>query len=136
MTPPVAGAGLAGNALSKDTKAADTLPEPESDALKPAYESAEVTVAPVLTARVDPEYPAAARIAGDTSTVVLRLLVDSTGAVKEALVDNVTVRGKGFEAAAIAAARRWRYDPGQLEGRAVNVWLEESLAFHEVPDSE
>jgi TonB family protein len=136
MTPPVAGSGLRGNALAQDTLATDSLSEPESEAPESAYEADQVTDVPLLTARVDPEYPAAARIAGDTATVVLRLLVDSTGAVKEALVKDVTVRGKGFEAAAIAAARRWRYEPGQLEGRAVNVWLEASLAFHEVPDQE
>jgi TonB family protein len=60
---------------------------------------------------------------------MLLLLVDSTGAVVDVEIEDITTPGKGFEAAAETAVRRWRYDPGELGGRPVNVWVEQQLEF-------
>ncbi|MGC8763472.1 MAG: energy transducer TonB [Acidobacteriota bacterium] len=54
-----------------------------------------------------PAYPAAAAAMGLTGRMVLELLVDETGAVREARVVEST--SPLFEAAALEAVRRWRY---------------------------
>ncbi len=54
-----------------------------------------------------PVYPAAAAAMGLTGRVVVEILVDETGTVREARV--VESSSPLFEAAALAAVRRWRY---------------------------
>lgn len=64
---------------------------------------------------VTPEYPEAARVVGATGTVVVRVVVDGAGRVKEARV----VRGFGnpaCDAAALEAARRCEFRPATRDG--------------------
>jgi protein TonB len=93
------------------------------------YEISDVDIVPVLVAKVDPQYPAAARLAGDTATVLMRLMVDTLGAVARIEVKLCTVPGRGFEESATAAVRRWRFEPAKRAHHKVNCWVEYPLEF-------
>ncbi|HSC26611.1 MAG TPA: TonB family protein [Vicinamibacterales bacterium] len=67
---------------------------------------------------VEPEYPAEARVAGVEGTVRVELTIDRDGRVAEAhVVQSVPL----LDAAALAAARRWEFEPTIVDGQAVAV---------------
>jgi TonB family protein len=69
-----------------------------------------------LLERVEPQYPEAARQQHIQGPVVLNVLVGATGLVREASV----ISGDPLLAqAATDAVRQWRFNPHQLNGRAV-----------------
>jgi periplasmic protein TonB len=71
-----------------------------------------------LIHKVQPEYPALARIAHVSGTVRLRAIIGMDGRIRELEV----LSGSSFlQAAAIAAVRGWRYRPTLLNGQAVEV---------------
>lgn len=76
---------------------------PESRAVLRAFEV--LPLRPLF--QPPPVYPAAAAAMGLTGRVVVEILVDETGAVREARVVEST--SPLFEAAALTAVRRWRY---------------------------
>jgi TonB family protein len=71
-----------------------------------------------LIRKVQPEYPALARIAHVSGTVRLRAIIGTDGKIRELEVIN----GNSFlQAAAVAAVRGWRYRPTLLNGQPVEV---------------
>jgi protein TonB len=81
-----------------------------------------------LTRRVDPVYPAAARREGQEGTVHLRLEIKPDGRVGK--VDVVTSSGfQLLDDAAVAAARKWRYEPAREDGRPVAEWRRVAVVF-------
>lgn len=80
---------------------------------------------PVLieSTRVMPRYPDAARVVRVEGTVVLRGVVRRDGTVDSLEVLRSPASGLGFEAAAIAAVRQWRFRPAVLDGRTVDAYL-------------
>ncbi len=74
---------------------------------------------PKLTQRVAAIYPPDAQRAGLSATVILQLLVDDSGHVAAAQVD--TPAGHGFDEAALAAVRQFRFLPGLADGKPVPV---------------
>ncbi len=78
---------------------------------------APVVVPPRIASFVEAEYPTAAREAGLEATVDLELVVDSDGTVSEATV--VGPAGHGFDDAALAAARLFRFEPATRDGRPI-----------------
>lgn len=72
-----------------------------------------LVIAPALTHRVEPEYPALAISAHLEGMVILEATVDTEGRVQEVRV----LRSRGFlDKAAIAAVQQWRYAPLTLNG--------------------
>jgi TonB family protein len=59
--------------------------------------------------RVNPAYPIAARSLRATGSVALTVTLAADGSVSDARVDACTRPGLGFEDAAVAAVRQWRY---------------------------
>jgi protein TonB len=80
-----------------------------------------------LLAFASPEYPAEARAQGIEARVVLEIVVDTAGRVKSARVARSAA--PGFERAALAAMRSYRFAPAKLEGRAVTVRMPWSVEF-------
>lgn len=78
--------------------------------------------------RPAPEYPRAARRDGIEGFVIVRLRVDETGRVVDAVVTEAVPPGV-FDEAALRAARTYRYDPAQVAGRAVPDTLEQRIMF-------
>ena len=76
---------------------------------------------PTLVAQVQPAYPVAARSLRAEGRVTLRLAVLPDGSVGGATVLECSRRGLGFEAAALEAVKRWRYEPAPLQSGARRV---------------
>lgn len=77
-----------------------------------------------------PEFPAIARQAKVTGTVVLDAVIDEHGNV----VKLRAVSGNGLLiGAAIKAVERWKYEPTYLNGVPVSVEMEVEVNFHLVP---
>lgn len=116
-----------------------TLPTPANDVIAPLPEPATTTPAtrpaprerpataarpanrgPEVATRVEPEYPAAARRAGETGSVVVMADIDAKG-----MPSNVTVtersgsRSRDFDRAAVSAVSKWTFEPAIQNGKAV-----------------
>ncbi|MEO6517390.1 MAG: energy transducer TonB [Pseudoxanthomonas sp.] len=63
-----------------------------------------------------PKYPPAAARAGITGTVVLIIDVDASGNVTNVSVEKSS-RNRDLDRAAMEAARKWRFNPGQSGGQ-------------------
>ena len=68
--------------------------------------------------RIEPEYPMRMRQRGIEGAVGITFTIAKTGTVKDAVVDISQPPGV-FDKAALAAVRRWRYNPKIVDGKAV-----------------
>jgi TonB family protein len=75
--------------------------------------------APVVLYKVDPEYSEEARKAKYSGTVVLQLVVDSSGKAQNIHV--VRSLGLGLDEKAIEAVNKWKFRPGYKGGQPVAV---------------
>jgi protein TonB len=75
----------------------------------------------IPSSRAVPDYPAMARRAHVMGTVELRIVIDEEGRVGRIEVVRAPDSRFGFDLAAIEAVKRWRYEPGRLDGRPVAV---------------
>ena len=86
-----------------------------------------------LTASPPPAYPPGLAGSGRSAQVVLEVLVDENGAVVEARVKSARVDGGGadaaFRQAALAAARKARFEPATKQGIPGKMWGELSYEF-------
>lgn len=84
-------------------------PPPVATVKKPAMVSEDDVPAKGVSTP-PPSYPAAARAAGITGKVVVRLTIDESGAVKDAKI----VKGDpNFDDAVLAAVKGWKYEPAK-----------------------
>ncbi|HWE28152.1 MAG TPA: TonB family protein, partial [Polyangia bacterium] len=82
---------------------------------------------PKLIERVEAHYPDDAARAGVQGAVTLELIVDAEGRVAEATV--LAPAGHGFDEAALAAVRQFRFTPGRADGKPVPVKVTYRYAF-------
>jgi TonB family protein len=75
--------------------------------------------APAIVYKVEPEYSEEARKAKFQGTVVLAIVVDEKGNPRDIRV--IRPLGLGLDQKAIEAVEKWRFRPGQKDGRAVPV---------------
>jgi protein TonB len=73
--------------------------------------------APVVLYKTDPEYSEEARKAKYMGTVVLELIVDATGKPRDLKVTRSL--GLGLDEKAIEAVEKWKFRPGQKDGKPV-----------------
>lgn len=73
--------------------------------------------------KLDPEYPELARVARLEGNVILQAIISEDGTVTEIEVLRTNRPQMGFEAAAIAAVRQWRYKPALQNGKPVEVYF-------------
>jgi TonB family protein len=97
---------------------------PEGDAPAPA---GKLTKPPRLVKFVSADYPPARKQAGEEATVVLRLTVAADGTVPDTTVE--TSAGADFDAAAIAAARQFVFEPAEIDGTPAAIRLLYKYAF-------
>lgn len=100
----------------------EPTPEPETFTVN------QLDRAPVPRSRVAPEYPYALRRSEIQGEVLVEFIVDPAGNVIAAYA--VSSTNAGFEAAAVAAVRRWKFQPGMKGGRAVNAKLRVPIVFN------
>jgi len=77
---------------------------------------------PVLLVRIDPIYPYWARIRGIEGKVLVQIVVDQHGQVKDIKI----IKAKPphvFENSVINAVKKWRFKPATYHGKAVSVRL-------------
>jgi len=90
--------------------------------------SAAAVQAPVLVARVIPNYPEGARRLGIEGEVVLQFVVDQSGRVERKI--EVVASLPMLDQAAIDAVRQWRFSPGRdRDGNPVRVLVSVPLQF-------
>ena len=90
-------------------------------------ESGILTCAPAVVQPAEPEYPDAARAAGLSGVVTLEIEISETGAVTDAMVTGSA--GQGFDEAALAAARKLRFSPAEIDGAPAPVRIEYRFTF-------
>lgn len=111
-------------AITATTEVAPTAPTPPPVTAPAPVEVPVVKVAPAIDqARYcpPPQYPPAARRAGESGAVVLRFLIEADGSVVDSLVDT----SSGFERldeAARTALAACRFKPGSVDGRPERSW--------------
>jgi TonB family protein len=83
--------------------------------------------APIVVKRVDPIYADEARRDRISGIVIIEVLIDKTGSVKDALV----LKGlpDGLSDAAMAAIKQWQFQPGTLKGEPVDVIFNLTINF-------
>jgi TonB family protein len=117
-------------ALLAPAFAQEPPPPPPAD---PAPAAAPVLAKdPVLLEFIQAPYPEEARVAGLAGSVGLSLEVDETGEVVR--VEVVRAAGHGFDEAAVAAARQFRFSPAEDATGPVPVVIEFSYGFELKPE--
>lgn len=115
----------AGGELQGLSSAADVAPPPAPAA--PAIKVGGDVQPPKLVSSVMPVYPPVARSAGVAGNVVVQVSVGPTGAV----VATKVVSGPAMlRQAAVDALKRWKYQPGTLNGTPVAVDITVTMSFH------
>jgi TonB family protein len=95
-----------------------------------------LTKAPILVHFVEATYPPGARAAGLTATVKLRIAIDDHGEVTA--VEIVESAGADFDAAALAAAKQFVFEPAEIDGERapVKVFYAYAFTLQEAPPTE
>jgi TonB family protein len=86
-----------------------------------------LTAPPQLLEAATPVYPPEAAAAGLEAAVKVRLTIDATGAVTDVAV--VEPAGHGFDQAAVAAARQYRFKPAESDGVPGAITVETTIRF-------
>ena len=84
----------------------------------------------ILETQKPPVFPPAALAARYTGSVMLEITVDKAGKVSTADVLECSRPKVGFEEAAVAAVKKWRFEPGRHGGDAVEFTLKFRLNFN------
>jgi TonB family protein len=90
-----------------------------------------LTRAPAVVEPATPEYPEAAKAGGISGEVVLELDLSTEGQVTDARV--VKPGGNGFDEASLAAARKLRFSPAEIDGAPAAVTIEYRFRFDAPP---
>ena len=83
--------------------------------------------APVVVQRIEPAYPEEARKARISGIVILEVIIDHTGAVKDVTV--LKPLPFGLSEAAVDAVKQWTFAPGTLDGKPVDVLFNLTMNF-------
>jgi TonB family protein len=83
--------------------------------------------APVIESRVEPLMPAEAAAANIHGIVILEIIVDRNGNVRDVQV--LKPLPHGLDQAAVDAVKQWKYRPGTLNGVPVDVIYNITLEF-------
>ena len=76
---------------------------------------------PTVKNSIQPVYPEEARKNGIQGEVQVQVLVGKDGSVKEATVIKNMTGSKDLEKAALEAINKWKFEPGKLDGKPVEV---------------
>ena len=86
-----------------------------------------VIVPPKLVSFVEAEFPPSEVAAGRGATVVLQIAITATGAVADVRVTESA--GAAFDAAALAAARQFTFEPATVDGKPIPVKITYRYVF-------
>jgi TonB family protein len=86
-----------------------------------------LTKPPKLVTFVEADYPESEKAAGKAAAVVLRIGIGSDGAVTDVLV--LESAGSAFDAAATAAAKRFVFEPAEVDGKPAPIRINYRYEF-------
>jgi len=101
----------------------------EAPATAESSEPEQVSPQVILETQKPPKYPPAAFAARYTGTVTLEVVVLVDGKIGKAKVLHCTRPKMGFEEAALAAVKQWRFEPGRIGDEPAEVTLRFRLNF-------
>lgn len=93
----------------------DLMPSPDK------FIKAEIQ--PTFVHQEVPDYPRLARDAGLEGKVYVKILVDKTGTVRNAIIAKASGANAGFEEAALAAAKKCKFSPAIQNGLPIAIWV-------------
>lgn len=96
----------------------DIGPPPEPEPQGPIRVGGQIKM-PKLIRKVNPVYPEIARKARIEGVVILEIIVDKQGNVRDIRV--LRPLGMGCTEAAIEAVKQWRYEPSTLNGKPIEI---------------
>lgn len=94
-----------------------------------AYRPGDGITDPVLIHDVRPDYPSAAMLRNLTGSVVVEAVVKADGTVGDVRIEKSLDAQFGLDAAALAAVRKWRFEPAKLKGAPVAILICAEVAF-------
>ncbi len=93
------------------------------------FESFELDQAPKPRSKSQPVYPKRALQQGIEGAVQIRLLVRDDGTVGDIQILDADPAGMGFEEAVDKGVRKWKFEPGKIDGRGVTAWVVTTVRF-------
>ena len=84
--------------------------------------------APVPLKRVEPVYPYAVRAYHVTGIIVMQCVIDKSGNVRDIVIKRRLSAGT-LTYAAMEAARKWKFEPGLMDGKPVDVLFNLTFNF-------
>ncbi len=87
-----------------------------------------VMASPAYSENPDPVYPRVARKRGYEGVVLLKVLVGGDGRVEDLLVS----KSSGYDVldrSALKAVREWLFEPGNVDGKLVKMWVKVPVQF-------
>lgn len=119
------GSGTEGDGTGGKETPVEKAPEPEPSG--PMRVGGDVS-APIVSARVSPEYTNIARTAKVTGVVVVEAIIDSNGNVDRVRIVKDLPMGLGD--AAVRAVKQWKFKPGRHNGKPVDVVFNLTVNFN------
>lgn len=92
------------------------------------FDIADLDQRPRPISQVEPRYPLEMKKAKITGSVVLLFVLNENGRVEDLRVE-ASSRPE-FEKPALAAVRKWRFQPGTREGKAVRSYVRQQILFN------
>lgn len=92
-----------------------------------AFDVTELERRPEPVAQAAPSYPRELAKAKIEGTVVMAFVIDETGKVEDPRVESSS--RPEFEKPALEAIRRWRFKPGEREGKPVRTFVKQPFRF-------
>jgi TonB family protein len=84
---------------------------------------------PEITNQAQPIYPEKDREAGITGKYWVKMLINKQGFVRKATILKGEGGSDGLAEAALAAARKWTFRPGIVDGKPQACWVTTSVVF-------
>jgi periplasmic protein TonB len=114
-----------GNTLSKASDS-EVLKDSDADSLPSPVEEYLVSEMPSVLSEVRPQYPKEAREKQIEGSVVMDVLIDALGKVREVkIIEGLVV----FRSGAVEAMKKFRFKPAVIDGKPVAVRIRYSLKF-------
>lgn len=128
-SPPTALAASGANRPASPGPAKIIAPAPPAVADSPHYPANELDVRPGIKVQVNPLYPLRAARENVSGKTIVRLYIDSNGAVEKVEVERDTPTGYGFGESAAHAFRAARFSPAMKGGKRVRALMRVEISF-------
>ncbi len=106
--------------------------EPQTPAIVKEGDLVELTpdvVRPEIQSKVNPAYPRIAASKKVEGTVIIRVLVSESGDASDVQVLRPAGGSTGLNEAAVAAVKKWKFQPAVKDGKRVKVWVTYPIVF-------